>query len=444
MTRTKLCFRLVVVFLFVLWVTSFLLLQRNVVKETGPVTTEASFPEEVKELVLINPSLAVEEKRKIENELKDSSKKELSSIVTTQKEEEEEKYSLGETYKNPEIIRNGCSVTVLLVDPRVFSQRRNSELWYSFESMAVNMIPIETTCVIIQTSFVCHHTSSEAIYEKIKSHSLKGFRSLIDKGNVRVVHLDYSNYRIHSACNWNVNRLFMHPNYWEDEFLEQDSDHVLVIQHDSVLCHSFNVSRWNDLAFIGGVWPPRPGLHNNPFPRQGVCNAIPEYWNKWKGPGAKSLSYVCNEDGLAPLGNGGFSFRSRNWMKRVINNCPSPFVSTPKRDCSIQEDYPEDIYFAVGMRGFNAPMPTAIEAALFGVEMIFLEKVIEYYPSRTTNISNVVLKRWGDLHKFNEMQKSLTTVPIGMHKPWWYHDRKVLSSEFMKRECPFLEHILPK
>merc|ERR1712228_261341 len=115
-----------------------------------------------------------------------------------------------------------------------------------------------------------------------------------------------------------------------------------------------------------------------------------------------------------------------------------PFVSdTLKKDCSIKEDYPEDIYFAVGMRGFNAPMPTAMEAALFGVEMIFLEKVMEYYPpSRTQNISNVVLKRWGHLHKFKDMQKSSwsTTVPIGMHKPWWYHDRQVLSSDFMKQE----------
>ena len=165
----------------------------------------------------------------------------------------------------------------------------------------VKKVQHETTCVIIQTSHSYPLVNKQIVYENISRNSHPHFSSMIKRGNVRVTFLDTSKYNIRKL-NWNVNRVFMHPDYWVDEFLPEDSDLVIILQSDSVFCHKFNVSLWNDINYIGGVWPPEANTHNNPSPPQGACKAIPEFWSRWN-PAHEKIS-VCS-DGRAPIGNGG-------------------------------------------------------------------------------------------------------------------------------------------
>ena len=45
----------------------------------------------------------------------------------------------------------------------------------------------------------------------------------------------------------------MNFNFWTDEFINNvDSDTVLIIQDDAVLCHKFDVHNWKEFAFVGG------------------------------------------------------------------------------------------------------------------------------------------------------------------------------------------------
>jgi len=348
------------------------------------------------------------------------------------------------SYQNPDIIENGCSLTILFVDPRVNKAKPKSEIWYALESMATNVVPRNRTCVVFHTSSACGGSPGDT-YRNIKRYAQPLFRSMIDMGNVRVDFIQHGTYPV-GTCNWNVNRLFMHPDYWTREFSPQDSDLVIVLQPDSVFCHTFDVSLWTDFAYVGGVWPPKPNTHNNPAPPGGVCVQIPKLWKEWGN--TEPFPDVCTE-GRAPLGNGGFSLRSRRYMTLATNTCRSHHFGAASTKCFIKGDVAEDLYFATVLSGISAPMPNPIEAALFGVEMLFLEKSIEYYQSNITEsqLENTIRKRWGDngLIKYNRMKSGGgTTVPIGLHKPYWYHTKEFLNSPFMKQECPFLEHILPK
>lgn len=159
-------------------------------------------------------------------------------------------------------------------------------------------MPHENTCVIIQTY---QSMNEQTIYNIISANAHPRFSSMIKSGNVRVAFLDTRKYRM-PKLNWNVNRLFMHPDYWVNEFHSQDSDLVIILQSDSVFCHTFNVSLWNDISYVGPVWPRQANTHNNPAPPQGVCKAIPEFWSRWN---PKHQKIDACSDGRAPVGNGG-------------------------------------------------------------------------------------------------------------------------------------------
>ena len=236
----------------------------------------------------------------------------------------------------------------------------------------------------------------------------------------------------------------MHPAYWDKEFTTQDSDLVMLIQSDSVFCHTFNVSQWDDLAYVGGIWPPNPWTHNNLGFAISPCSAIKEFWTLWNSEQHLEYPHICTND-RAPTGNGGFSLRSRKWMRIATNTCPSKYVThSSKTDCNVILDIPEDLYFATVLPGLNAPMPNVVEASLLSVEMIFLETAMDYYPTNI-NVTDVAMKRLSnkDLKNFNQMRKEGRTVPIGLHKPWLYHSYDVLTSNQMERECPYLKHVLP-
>ena len=156
--------------------------------------------------------------------------------------------TIGQCYKNPKILSQSCSLTILFLEPRISKAPPKSDIYYALESIASNVIPFETTCVLIQTSFHCPYISPKDLYDRIRSNAMEHLRSLMDMGNVRVVSLEEQFYNV-EHCHWNVNRLFMHPLYWSREFVSQDSDHVLVLQSDSVVCRTLNITQWNDFAY---------------------------------------------------------------------------------------------------------------------------------------------------------------------------------------------------
>jgi len=290
---------------------------------------------------------------------------------------------------------------------------------------------------------------------------------MIESGNVRMVPLDHLKYNLKSCQNfYNPSFAWMHHRYWRDEFIAQDSDMVLSIQNDSVLCHKFNPNLWRDMAFVGAVWPPRANMHNNPEPKIGCCRFFETKWNEWNKWSVHDdiqpyPDDLCTFDnGIAPLGNGGLTIRSRKWLIKAIEYCPHPTYSgfdkayLHNTKCMVpQPAIPaEDVYFGLILKGLRAPLPTGFESALFSVEMIFAEKVLEYYstPSNRAEgeqeLENMVVKRWGadQLELFRNMRKEGQTIPIGFHKPYWYHDRSLLLSQRMHERCQFLANIIPK
>merc|ERR1712194_279616 len=184
----------------------------------------------------------------------------------------------------------------------------------------------------------------------------------------------------------------------------------------------------------------------------GLCNAIRGYWKSWNPVEHDDIGDICS-NGRAPCGNGGFSFRSRKWMNKVIQTCPSKYVTKNINiECNVQQDIAEDIYFATALLGLkNVPLPTSIESALFAAETKFLDGVMsEYHNTNANHLNNNVLlavsRRWGhgndSIHAFIKMKEELGfIIPIGMHKPWRYHTFDILLHEKMKDYCPFFEKI---
>ena len=217
-------------------------------------------------------------------------------------------------------------------------------------------------------------------------------------------------------------------------------------------------------------------MHNNPVPEDGTCNALPRFWNQWTKPAQQKkfesrwkagnitaykppapipvipsfpldiydvkqfINIFPNKNELCtnlngPLGNGGFSLRSRKWMRRSIATCPHVHYSGLKVNplCQVYENIPEDLYFATVLRALHAPLPTAFEASLFAAEMIFPNHAIQYYgPHSIEEQLPIVKKRWGEKYttffdgedvtveeKYKRMSKNGLIIPIGLHKPWW-------------------------
>jgi hypothetical protein len=270
---------------------------------------------------------------------------------------------------------------------------------------------------------------------------LPEFRSLIDAGKMRLKMINHKAYQL--PCRDfgnNPTPALLNVHFWQDEFLPQDSDYVLILQDDSVVCRPVTPS---EFAYVGGVWP-RVATELVPFPPQGMCFAMEGMWKSWTRPQRQwaegkdeelkqtvdlQFPLVCS-DGRGPVGNGGFSWRSRKWMIRAIETCPHARYSGTSLDgvpCKVLDQVNEDVYFSVVLRGLGAPLPSAAEAARFAVETLFLEDVIAMYGGAEE-----------DDPKFSYNGRQLT-VPIGVHKPYWYLEPNLLHA--MKEACPFLKYI---
>ena len=67
------------------------------------------------------------------------------------------------------------------------------------------------------------------------------FLEAINSGRVRMNVLDYEHYHLRSCNNFKgITRLFLNHDFWGNkEFLEQDSDFILNLQSDGIICRSF-------------------------------------------------------------------------------------------------------------------------------------------------------------------------------------------------------------
>jgi len=242
-----------------------------------------------------------------------------------------------ETYTNADVIDSGCRLTTVLLDPRIPEAPFDHAVWYSLESVATYA---PYTCVVLQTS-ACKLVSSystpqsqiQTITERIYERSLPEFRRLMERGMVRISILNHAKYKLASCSNFfNPSSALMNINYWKDEFITNvDSDIILVVQDDAVLCHHFDVNLWDDVAFVGGIWPPKWSY------KFGWCQQLSVLWRaltikkrlrltRERNPESKTVSVLQNlcTNGYGPTGNGGFSLRNRNWMIRSIDECPHP------------------------------------------------------------------------------------------------------------------------
>lgn len=383
-------------------------------------------------------------------------------------------FALVSTY-GTEVMNQGCNLTVIFMDPRLATAGTGEAAWFSLESVAA-FLP--DACVLLQTSscivreylessqgFVSDEAVMQTIGDHVYDSALPLFRTMIERGRVRISIPNHVKYNLKSCSDYgNPSSALMNVNYWNDEFIEGiDSDHVLFVQEDAVLCHSFDVNHYKDFAFVGSVWS-KKSLDLS----EGMCHGMPLRWRSWIGPQMrwerqqKRLSSIradkllprpevllnttfpdiCS-NGLGPVGNGGFSLRKRTWAIKAIEACPHIKYSGINMNqsvfgCKVLETINEDLYFGIVLRGIGAPMPLAWEASLFSTEMLLPGEVKEMYGEEPKDVNSVSQK-----HRMIRYDDKRVTLSAGLHKPWWYHSTDFLRSPEVEDACPFLQYIFP-
>lgn len=239
----------------------------------------------------------------------------------------------------------------------------------------------------------------------------------------------------------------MNINFWSDEFVDSDSDAVLLLQDDSVLCRS--MENLTEYAFVGAVWPRTP-TKLMPNPSTGMCWGMSSLYklltlhmkpDDYARLGiSPSFPNPCDTLGNAPIGNGGLSFRSRKWMQRAITTCPHVSWSglgdkAWESPCRALDEVNEDYYFGTVLNGLQAPLPSAKVASLFAVESLFPEQVLSLYGTSQHDehkefVTEVI-----------QAEQEFLSVPVGFHKPWWYHSNEWLLSPAMRNACPLLPFV---
>jgi len=378
-----------------------------------------------------------------------------------------------------------CSLTVLILDPRLPILSRDKALWGSIESTIAH--GPEDMCVLIQTSpcitdtlnaTTNYNNKSKIAYEEIYQRApYPLFRDFLSSGRVRITFLNHSKYHVRSCSNFiTPTHIWVNYHYWEDEFLQGvDSDMVMIIQDDTVLCHDIDITKWNDVAYVGAPWP---NVHKS-VRKPSQCEYLSILWNQWNTPPGQAENItnrtnICQLDqGIGPYGNGGLSLRSRKWMKQAILTCPhfkysglsSEYIQSSK--CAIRtiKFVPEDVYYATILRGINAPLPTSFEASLFSSEIYFPEEIITkewYTPKYLSLLLPLVQSRYStsDVNRFKDFYTEYTTniiqnkkykpslhhfIPIGVHNIWFYHNKTFLLNlaDPIENWCSHFRHVLP-
>ena len=364
-----------------------------------------------------------------------------------------------------------CTLTVVAMDPRLPTMKPEHSLWAALESFVVHAP--RGACVLLQTS-ACRipgnngadgETGARAALRDIVARAprplVKEF--LAGSGRVRTAVLDYQKYRLRACDNFqSPNKAWMNARYWRDEFIDAvDNDMILMLQSDAVLCNNLDIEPWREFAFVGAPWQNDYQAKH----QSGFCGGMERMWRNWTKHSnvhpAREEGWLCR-DGYGPQGNGGLSLRSREWMVKAIEACPSIYSGLSKEKvkaapCRVNHNrkssppFPqEDMYFGTVLRGLNAPMPRAFEAALFASEMIFPDTEARDWhgPRDVRRQREVVAKRLGEggLTRYDDFLQNGTLahfLPIGIHKFWWYHEQSFYVDPELHRQCPHLKDIIP-
>jgi hypothetical protein len=374
---------------------------------------------------------------------------------------------------------------VSIVDPRPPTvSDYNHPIWFALESVATY---VSYACVVFHTSD-CHlNTNNKAdadagsssqpptatkeqrlnfVAQSIYNKSLPLFRTMMEDGLVRINILnddsshttDTNNkykYNIPSCNDFGKgNSIFLNINFWLYEFIDNvDSNMILTLQSDSVICHKFDIELWNHYAYVGAPWA--QWIWN--------CGAMKERWydilsskcnamnneNEKKYTPDVNMSKICTPHHGGLQGNGGLSLRNRQWMVEAIKQCPSQYSGLDK--FQNLGDIAEDLFFSTLLNAMNSSMmPTAYEASLFAVESIFLEQLLNQELTTSTSlmvhpwvdvnynfldndeIQDTIQRLWGyesGITMYNRMHNrqhsNLTnnttttfTIPLAFHQPW--------------------------
>lgn len=386
------------------------------------------------------------------------------------KHEMQREFNISHTYRNPEIIASNCSLTVVIIEPKLTEK----SLWV-LESAAANIYPMHRTCFVIKTS-ICkvkrelqekykatRNITDQFAFEQV-AYSIKEMSSVhtkfleaINSGRVRMNVLDYEHYHLRSCNNFKgITRLFLNHDFWGNkEFLEQDSDFILNVQSDGIICRSFHVNNWIEFAYIGSPWPPK----------KYICAEMSNAWSRFHDGNVANLSFppfptedeICSKHEFGPVGNGGISMRSRKWMRKATRYCPTIYsgLSEDERQMApcngTSNSFEEDMFFATILRGMGAPIPTLFEASLFGTELRTPNELLDIYRVDNGTREEFVAKRWyspytekGPVELYREMQKSnMFTVSLIFHKPWNFK-HGIWDTSHVRKYCPYFQYILPE
>lgn len=366
--------------------------------------------------------------------------------TTTSPQRRRPPHVLSSDYADP----TPCDLTVLFLDPRLANHHDQAATrWFALESAAVNLWDHNACMALLTTS--CEEEDSarrrreeDVVRDAVYGAALPWTRQRMDDGRVRLSFIhDHAKYHLRACDDLgnNPSSAFMNARFWNDEFVSADADAVLVLQDDAVLCRPPPADfDWTRYAYVGAVWP-RTATTLLPHPPEGMCRGMPALYRlltlrirseeeeEYRRLGLVSRFPDPCADGRAPVGNGGLSWRSRAWMRKAIATCPhvkwsgldeDALAATPLR---AMDETNEDYYFGTLLRGMGAPLPSASVAADFAVESLFPADVAAMYGTST------------------EERPPPANVPVGFHKPWWYHSNEVLLSPAMQRACPFLPFI---
>jgi hypothetical protein len=370
-------------------------------------------------------------------------------------------------YTSPDILMNGCSLTVALTDPRIPPYGYNHPAWFMLESVA-SFVPY--ACVVIHTAScqIIKQTSNlpllpterqtEVAAQFIYERSLPLFRRMMERGQVRIAILEKGVYSIEKCAQWDISAVTMNVHFWREQFIDGiDSDMILFMQSDSVLCHHLDIDLWAHFAYVGSPWG-KGGL----WPSS--CDVMREYWRSWAPKCSLSnpdydLPNLCTPGHGGAVGNGGFSLRNKTWMIQAIETCPTKYSGLEQ--FSADDTQPEDVYFSIILTGMHAPMPSSFEASLFATEQMFPEGAdTEYFTVTPLEKAETIRRLWGDdtgplmyerMHRVETYVSStsnesgsdiphLHTIPIGFHTPWNYH-QDVIKGVQIQQECKFLKFL---
>jgi Protein of unknown function (DUF5672) len=144
---------------------------------------------------------------------------------------------------------------------------------------------------------------------------------------------------------------------WNGEFIAgQDSDQILIVQNDAVLCHPLDVNLWKEYAYVGAPW----NLHHIQY-----YSRMPLSWRFWHSEASNNNSKIDEipsypSDTCHNPDHGGLSIQSRYWMREAIRYCPQVKYSGLNEDeikqasCVISHimgNEQEDYYYATILRG---------------------------------------------------------------------------------------------